>query len=155
MPIDPQVDQSNPNKVANYNLAVQFEETYFTLLQQGNGELETAQKVRAAIQLYYISGATTKATDLSGLAQSAVTANGMIGEPADLINSALDDVIASLAAAAAPALPPPSPDLAVGSIAALTVAQDAVSAASSALDQASNALAQALVNAQAQASGGG
>lgn len=153
MPIDPQVDQSNPNKIANYNLAAQYEETYFTLLTQGNGELETAQKVRASIQLYYISGATTKATDLSGLAKSAVTTNGMTGEAADTINTALADVIKALADAVAPPQPAPSPDLNVGTIAALTAAQDAVTTAKGALDQANNALVQALVNAQAQSGG--
>lgn len=143
MPVDPQVNQNNPSAVANYNLAVAYEAEFFTLLTQGNGELNTAQKVRAAIQLYYISGATTKATDLSGLAVAAAQSNGMIDEPLQTIMTALTDVVAAVAAAAAPPTPAPSPDPASGGAVAVSVAQVAVQNAQDALAMAMNALIQA------------
>ena len=97
--LDPEVDQSNPGKVINYNTAVAFEAEFFTLLQQGNGETNTVEKVRAAIQLFYISGAHTHAATLSSAAIAQGESIGIAAELLQLLVTALPDVIAALAAA--------------------------------------------------------
>lgn len=144
--LDPEVDQSNPGNVVNYNTAVSFEATYFTLMQQGNGEENTIQKVNAAIQLFWISGAHTHASTLAAAAIAQGEAIGIAVDLQQLLVTSIPRVIASLAAAAQPPVPVAGDSPGTDGAAAIAVASAAVDQAAVALEQAKNALTQAAVN---------